>query len=87
MLWKLWRCFTDKLKFLRHVLISGGITATLNWKLIVEFSYVLVVIVSVIAIFFSLYPLLGLAWEAVLTGIAAFFEAYLGYILFEKVLD
>ena len=60
--------------------------ATLNWKLIVEFSYVLVVIISVVAIFFSLNPLLGVAWAAVLTAIAAFFEVFLGYILFEKIL-
>ena len=74
------------LSFLKNVLISGGKMATLNWKLIVEFSYVLVVIISVVAIFFSLNPLLGVAWAAVLTAIAAFFEVFLGYILFEKIL-
>jgi predicted PurR-regulated permease PerM len=45
------------------------------------------VIISVIAIFFSLYPFVGVAWAAVLAGIAAFLEAGLGYIIFEKVLD
>jgi hypothetical protein len=61
--------------------------ATLNWKVILEFSYVLVMIISLIAIFFGLYPLWGVSVAAVLTGIAAFLEVLLGYVLFEKVLD
>lgn len=61
--------------------------ASLNWKVIVEFSYILVMLVSLIAIFFSLYPSWGVASAAVLTVITAFLEAFLGYIIFEKLLD
>jgi uncharacterized membrane protein len=61
--------------------------AKLNWKVIVEFSYVLVMAISLTAIFFSLYPSWGVASAAILTVITAFLEAVLGYIIFEKVLD
>ena len=60
--------------------------ATLNWKIIVEFSYVAVMIISLVAIFFGVYHPLGVPVAAVLTGVAAFLEALLGYFLFEKIL-
>lgn len=61
--------------------------AKLNWKVIVEFSYVLVMVTSLIAIFISSYPLMGVPSAAILTVVAAFLEAFLGYYIFEKVLD
>ena len=61
--------------------------ASLNWKVIVEFSYVALMAISLLAIFFSVHPSWGVPSAAVLTVIAAFFEALLGYFIFEKVLE
>jgi uncharacterized protein YqfA (UPF0365 family) len=56
-----------------------------DWKEIAEAIYALLIIVSVIAVF-SLYPSLGLRTAAVAALVVAFFEAIVGYILFEKVI-
>lgn len=58
-----------------------------EWKDTMEGFYVLLVIISLIWAFASLYPSYGLTSLAVLTVILGFFEAGFGYILFEKVLD
>jgi hypothetical protein len=57
-----------------------------NWKGAVELFYVLLMVVSIIAIFISAYNYAGILWAAVLVVVAGFIEAILGYILFERVM-
>jgi len=58
-----------------------------DWKNTVEGFYILLMLVSLIAVFFSLYPSWGVTSASVMTLVLAFFEAIFGYILFEKVID
>jgi len=57
-----------------------------DWKKTTETFYVLIMLVSLIAVFSSLNPLVGVIWASILTLITAFFEAIFGYILFEKII-
>jgi hypothetical protein len=58
-----------------------------DWGETIEGFYVILVIVSLIWAFASLYPSYGLTTAGVLVIVLGFFEAIFGYILFEKVLD
>ena len=58
-----------------------------DWKSAVEGFYVLLMIVSLIWAFASLYPLYGPTGSAVTTLVIGFFMAIFGYIFFEKILD
>lgn len=58
-----------------------------DWKGIIEMIYVLLILVSVIAVFFGLYPTWGVTNASVLTLVVALLEAIFGYILFEKIIE
>lgn len=59
----------------------------LEWKTTIEGFYVVLMLVSLIWAFVSLYPSYGVTSASVLTLVLGFFEAIFGYILFEKILD
>lgn len=57
-----------------------------DWKGVLETIYVLLILVSVIAVFGS-YPTWGITNASILALVVAFLEAAFGYILFEKILE
>jgi len=57
-----------------------------DWKEVMEMIYVLLIIVSFIAIVGS-YPTYGVLTSVISALVVAFLEAIFGYILFEKIFE
>jgi hypothetical protein len=55
-----------------------------NWREDVEFFYFLIMTVSIVMVFFNLYPLWGIPTAAVTTAVVGVIEAIIGFAAFES---
>jgi hypothetical protein len=55
-----------------------------NWREDVEFFYVLAMIVSLVIVFFNLYPSWGIPTAAATTAVIGVIEAIIGFAAFES---
>jgi hypothetical protein len=55
-----------------------------NWREDVEFFYVLLMIVSLVIVFFNLYPSWGIPTAAATTAAIGVIEAIIGFAAFES---
>ena len=62
--------------------IAGELVSVVNWKEDFEFLYCLFMLVSLIAIFFSLYDSLGAQSSAIALVMVGLVEAVFGFFLF-----